>query len=153
MLAKINWIKIKNEYINTGISQRKLAEKHKIPYQTIRDKAIKEKWFDKKKEQQSKIGAKIEQKTADKIVDENVSYAVKLIKISEKAIDALDKAVEQIETMVIEGVAVDTGVVNTYKLRQIVQSVKDMREVISNNADDEKAGTGVVILPEVKNIE
>ena len=98
MLAKIDWIKIKNEYINTNISQRSLAEKYKVPYQTIRDKAIKEKWFDKKKEQRSKIGAKMEQKTAEKIIEaganilvsgssvfngepmENVEYFLKVLK-------------------------------------------------------------------------
>ena len=153
MLAKIDWIKIKNEYINTNISQRSLAEKYKVPYQTIRDKAIKEKWFDKKKEQRSKIGAKMEQKTAEKIIEANVSYAKKLIEISEKTIDAVEKAVEQLEIVVVEGVAVKTGVVNTYKIRQITQSIKDLKDIIApkeNGAGEEdNAQTGVVVLPEV----
>ena len=46
---KPNWGKIRNEYVNGYISYKKLADKHGIPYQTLRDRATKEKWFEKRK--------------------------------------------------------------------------------------------------------
>ena len=65
----IDWIKLRNEYINGNISYRKLAEKHGVNYNTLQDKARKENWFAKKKEQHEKITAKTIQKTAEKIVE------------------------------------------------------------------------------------
>lgn len=65
----IDWLKLKNEYINGNISYRKLAEKYGITFQTLRDRAIKEKWFAKRKEQRHKIDTKTTQKTAEKIAE------------------------------------------------------------------------------------
>ena len=154
-MKKVNWIKIKNEYINTNIRYRSLADKHNIPFTTLRDRAIKEKWFQKRKEQRNKIGAKTEQKTAEKIIEANVSYAEQIISISEKTVEALDKAVGQLETMYIDGESVETGIVNTHKLRQIVQSLKELKDIFSStDKGTEISGTtGVVVLPEVKDCE
>lgn len=59
---KVNWDKIKNEYITSRISYRDLAEKYNVPFQTLRDRAVKEKWFAKRKDFRNKVGTKTEQK-------------------------------------------------------------------------------------------
>ena len=67
MGGKPNWIEIKNEYITSNISQRKLAEKHDIPYITLRQRAEKEKWYAEKKKNMDKVIAMTAQKTMEKI--------------------------------------------------------------------------------------
>lgn len=68
----VNWRKIKAEYIAGGISQRKLAEKHGIPWGTLRVRANKEKWNSKRKVAENKAIQKVEQKTAEIISDNAV---------------------------------------------------------------------------------
>lgn len=63
----VNWKKIKHEYLTTHISQRKLAEKHGVPFGTIRDHAHKEKWNDERIKLQTKLRQKTEQKAIKKI--------------------------------------------------------------------------------------
>lgn len=59
---KVNWDKIKNEYVTTRISYRDIAKKHNVPFQTLRDRAVKEKWFAKRKDFRNKVRTKTEQK-------------------------------------------------------------------------------------------
>ena len=65
----VDWLRIKTEYINGGISYRKLAEKYGISFSVLKDRAVKEKWTDSRKEHTNKIRTKTEQKTAEKISD------------------------------------------------------------------------------------
>ena len=67
---EIDWIKIRNEYISSQISQRKLAEKYNISYSTLKDRSRREKWADSKKIVHCKIAAKTEQKTIEKSAEE-----------------------------------------------------------------------------------
>ena len=65
----VDWLAIKTEYINGGISYRKLAEKYGVTFGTLRSRADKEKWVEQREEQQHKISTKSAQKTAEKISD------------------------------------------------------------------------------------
>lgn len=65
----VDWLKIKNDYINGGGSYRKLAEKYGVKFAALRSRAEKEKWPALKEEQQHKIDTKTAQKTQDKISD------------------------------------------------------------------------------------
>lgn len=40
----VDWAKIRNEYISTGISTRKLAEKYGVSANTLQARAKREKW-------------------------------------------------------------------------------------------------------------
>ena len=63
----VDWLKIKTEYINGDISYRKLAEKHSIPFPTLRDRATNEGWKGQRDKQRNKVIARTEQKTIEKI--------------------------------------------------------------------------------------
>lgn len=52
-----NWKKIEIEYITTDISQRKLAEKYGVSYNTIKRKSAVGGWVDKKNEHHRKVTA------------------------------------------------------------------------------------------------
>lgn len=94
MLA-VNWGKIRNEYINGYISYRKLAEKHEIPFNTLRDVALKENWFDKRKIQREKIVTKTAQKTAEKIAEQESDLAANINKAANELLNKLNIAIAQ----------------------------------------------------------
>ena len=96
----LNWTKIRNEYINGHISQRKLAEKYDIPYQTLRDRALKEKWFDKRKEQREKISAKTAQKVAEKIAEQESDLAANIYSAANELLEKLKIAIAQTDTFI-----------------------------------------------------
>lgn len=62
----VNWKKIKTEYITTDISQRKLADKYKVSYSTIRNRSKNEGWYDEKLRYGSSVVAKAIEKSAAK---------------------------------------------------------------------------------------
>jgi hypothetical protein len=51
-----DWKKIKAEYIKGGISYRKLADKHKVPFGTLTRIAGNEKWGELKRKSGYRIG-------------------------------------------------------------------------------------------------
>lgn len=93
----VEWNKIKTEYINGYISQQKLAEKHGIPYQTLRDRANKEKWRAKRDEQRKKIGKKTEEKTAEKIATAEANRMERINAAADKLLEKIELATEQLD--------------------------------------------------------
>lgn len=94
----VDWLKIRNEYINGGGSYRKLAEKYGISKSTLMQKAAKEKWNEERSIQQIKTEAKAKQKTAEKIAEAAADEAaiksrirVKVLSLAEKWLDGLDE--------------------------------------------------------------
>lgn len=83
--SEVNWNKIKTEYITTAISQRKLAEKYGVPFPTLRDRCVNEKWYEKKKAHRDKVvtnaASRIAEKQTELLVNEfeAASGFVKLI--------------------------------------------------------------------------
>lgn len=135
----IDWIKIKNEYINSNISQRKLAEKYKVSFNTLKDRANKECWSNEKKKQHNKITTETQQKTAEIIVEAEVDRVANIINLSDKISAKIDKAIEQVDKILVDGEIVDAGLIDTYKLRQLVQSLKDVKDIVSFNNDTESS--------------
>lgn len=96
-MARPDWNKLRAEYIAGGISQRKLAEKYNVSFNTLKDKANKEKWAKQQEETYNKATTKAQQKT----VEAAASNAVKLEKARGLAIERCIRALEQMP--------VDTG--------------------------------------------
>lgn len=65
----VDWLAIRNDYINGGGSYRKLAEKYGVNKDTIAVKAKAEGWKEQRSVQTDKIQTKTIQQTADKISD------------------------------------------------------------------------------------
>ena len=95
-----DWIKIRNDYINGHISYRKLAEKHEISFNTLKDRAVAEKWFEKKKEQHNKIEIKTQQKTAEKIAEQTSDLAVDINNAASELLKKLAIAIEQTDLFI-----------------------------------------------------
>ena len=90
-MASVNWLKIKNEYINGNISHRDLAKKHGVSYSAARDHAKKEQWTEKRNKQRSKISEKMEQKTAEKLAEQQASHVVNIAMLNYMVAEALEK--------------------------------------------------------------
>ena len=125
-MANVNWIKIKNEYISTDISQRKLAEKYGISFNTLKAKANKEKWNDEKKKQYHNITTKVQQKTVKKIVEDGVNRVADITRICDKISEKLERAVDLL----------DDDNIDTHKLRQVTQCAKDLREMMKGDINE-----------------
>ena len=97
----VNWNKIRTEYINGNISYRNLAEKHNIAYQTLRDRAVKEKWFDTRKEQRKKISAKTEQKTAEILAKREADRLLRISNAADKLLEKIEAATEQLDQFIV----------------------------------------------------
>lgn len=87
---RIDWAAIRAEYIAGGISQRKLAAKYGVSFNTLKQKANVEKWADLRNDTYNKSTKKAQQKAADTVA----SNAVKLERARGLAIDKLIKALE-----------------------------------------------------------
>ena len=93
----VDWLVIRNDYINGLGSYRELSEKYGISQSTIRKRAAAEKWTDAKEEQRNNIGTKLEQETADTIVKQEAKRTERLLSISDKMIDKIEKAVDELD--------------------------------------------------------
>lgn len=86
----VNWKKIKTEYITTSISQRKIAEKYEIPFPTLRDRCVNEKWYEKKKAHHDKVVTNAVSRIAEKQTDllvEEFETACRFVNLLKNSLD------------------------------------------------------------------
>lgn len=93
----VDWLAIRNDYINGGGSYRKLAEKYGVPFGSLRSRAEKENWPELKKKQLHKISTKTAQKTAEIIVKKEVKRAERMMGIHDQLLDKLEQAVSELD--------------------------------------------------------
>lgn len=120
----MDWKTIKTEYItDESSSYRKLAKKYNVPLNTLQQKAIKEKWFEKKKQSQSKIVAK----SIEKKENEQIDRMARLMTVTDKLLNKIEQTVDRIteEEIVIE----------KSTLKQISGALKDIKEIQGAKTD------------------
>lgn len=151
----LNWNKIRNEYINGHISYEKLAKKHGISIQSIKDRGTKEKWVAQKKEQQTKIQQKTNQKTAEILAEKEAERILRISAAADKLLEKIELATEQLDMYLTKDklkytkVAKDkktqkpiyvdveeeniktvrTERINKAELKQIASALKDLRDI------------------------
>ncbi len=99
---KANWIKIKNEYINSNISYRDLAEKYGVGFSTLEKVARREKWPELRRKQCDKIATKLRQKTADKIVAKELSRLDRINSVADRLLDKMEEAIDQLNNHLVK---------------------------------------------------
>lgn len=138
-MPKTDWITIKNEYINSNISQRKLSEKHRISFNTLKARANKERWADLKKEQHDKTATKLQQKTAEIIVAKEVNRIEKLLKTSDLMQQKIDVCLNQLNMYVdMFGKTHQTEVLDVGRLKKLVSALVDLKNIVTqvDKSDD-----------------
>ena len=89
-----DWTKIKTEYITSdNSSYRKLADKYDIPLGSLYKRAKREKWVELKKQSGDRRIAK----TVSAIEEKEVSKMKRIQDITDKLLDKLEKAVEELD--------------------------------------------------------
>ena len=93
----VDWLAIRNDYINGGGSYRKLADKYSVSFNTLQDRAKREDWKSLKNSQQDKITTESRQKTADAIVQGEVDRVTRLLAISDALLTKIEQAVGELD--------------------------------------------------------
>lgn len=97
MKKDVDWRKIRNEYITTDISQRKLAKKYDVPYNTLQCRARREEWTKQKNEAQCRIESKSRQKIEEKIVEKEVDRITRILNLSDMLADRVEQAIGELD--------------------------------------------------------
>lgn len=130
----VDWLKIKTEYINGNISYRKLAEKHGIPFPTLRDRAVGEGWKTLRNNQHNEVVTRTEQKTIEKISDNESEIAAIKSRLKLRIYEQLE------ERMSAENI-------EPADFRRLVQSYKDMCDIKED--DNQRSAEGVTVIIDV----
>ena len=93
----VDWIAVKNEYINGNDGYRKLAEKYGIPFGTLRARAQKEKWPKLREKQRHRIGTKTAQKTAEAIARQEANRVARIHAASDELLLRIEQAIQELD--------------------------------------------------------
>ncbi len=129
----VDWLKIKTEYINdTSATYRSLAEKHRVSQRSIAAHAVEENWVKLRKQQESDTALKIQQKTVEKISDNESEIAAIKSRLRLKIYEQLEQRINEEE---LDG--------NDF--RRLVQSYKDMCDIKDDGEEGKSEGVTVII--------
>lgn len=115
----MDWTKIKAEYIKGGTSYRKLADKHNVPFGTLRNVAAKEKW----RELRDKTRLKTDTKLTDAVSKIETDRLVRIHKVA-------DDLLKQLELIVSDFKTADL-IMDKQCLKQITGALKDIKDIQS----------------------
>ena len=122
----VDWLAIRNDYINGGGSYRSIAKKYGVTFSVLKDKAVKGKWAEAKREHENKIRTEAERKTQEKISDALSDEAAKKVRLRT---GLLDMAINWLE-------ANKEGVFDTGDFRRMVQSCIDLGVMDTQGGDE-----------------
>lgn len=111
----VDWLTIRNDYINGGGSYRKLAEKYGVSFAVLKDKAVGEKWKQAKEQHANSIRTETEQKARDKISDALSDEAASKVRIRVRLLEMGENWLNNLEE-----------ITDTNEFRRMVQSFADM---------------------------
>lgn len=131
-----DWKKIKSEYIAGGISYRKLADKHGVPFNTLKTHAVKEGWNELRQQTSQKAATKIVEIESDKQADR----MKRLLTVSDKLLTAVEDAVNAFQ--------VGELLLDKSALKQLSSTIKDIKEIqnIKTQLDIEEQKARIAIL-------
>lgn len=132
----MDWNTIKREYIAGGISYRKLAEKHGVPFSNLKRAALKEGWHDLREQAKQKAATKIVEIESDKQADR----MKRLLTVSDELLIVVENAVRSIT---LGELVVDKSV-----LKSLSGTIKDIKEIqnIKTQLDIEEQKARIAIL-------
>lgn len=107
----MDWKRIKAEYIAGGTSYRKLAEKHNVPFGTLRRVAEREGWTQKR----AQVAQEADTKMIETISDDAAEKATSIS-------DAADRLLEQVISLVKD-------CTSPQMLKQLTSALRDLKEI------------------------
>lgn len=130
---RIDWNAIRAEYIGGGISQRKLAAKHGVSFNTLKDIANKEGWHDSREQARNKATTTAQQKVASSAAENAVIAA----RIQKALLLKIERAVNKMPMDATEVKVVDGQKTVVFRLRDLASSYKDMTENVKQQEDSD----------------
>lgn len=176
---RIDWKKIKAEYVTGEISLANIAKKYGVSASAVQKKSVKEKWAAEKRKQHKKAADKVAKKLNDKNVRKTVSdiervcsATSKLIAKINRAIDEVDKCekvtvrtkktktegindkgqAEEIEETAREtDIEIYKGLVDTKSIAEISKSLLNIKQVLAGTEQEESnKEINIIELPEMQ---
>lgn len=120
----VNWDEIRAEYIRGGISQRKLAAKHGVSFNTLIKRANVQKWNSQRADTYNKITKRVQQKTADIVADNATLAAGIKRKLLERINNLLDTIPEGMTSTELQ--QYEKGKKKIFKLKDLTSMYKDL---------------------------
>lgn len=119
---KIDWIKIKKDYLFKNIPLRELAEKHKVSFSAVKDHCVKEKWVEQREETQRKIDTETQRKTLDTEIARNVATNEEHISLYNEGLKVVKDILKVYQIQASEGKR--RGNVNPFNLEKIFSCIE-----------------------------
>ena len=108
----MDWNKLKAEYIAGGTSYRKLAEKYKVSFNTLKTIAIKEKWAELKQQANNDATTKM----VNTIAKDISKKSIKIDDVADKLLDKISDLLENFE-------------LDTQSIKHLTSSLKDIKDI------------------------
>ena len=134
--SMVDWKKIKAEYLKGGTSYRKLAEKHGVPFGTLRKVAAKEEWA----QLRAQVDTETDTKIAKAEVDRRVSRYERMTTVTDKLLELVEKAISELQTGEL--------VLDKTVFKQISGTLKDIKDIqsIKSELDIEEQKAKIALL-------
>ena len=97
MGRRIDWVKIKQEYIESNITLEELAKKHTVSFSTIRQKSAKEGWTTEKNIFRTKIEQKYQEQKSDHLASEASNFDNQCLRVARSAIEIVEKQIASLQ--------------------------------------------------------
>ena len=158
---KTDWERIEEDFLATGLSYRALAEKHGLSLSTVKKRAAEGRWQERllNLRREERTGAS----TGGKLLELRENRRALLLNTADDLLEKLRLALDQLEPE------------NTPALASLTRTLKDLRELLGLRKDaldleeqqaridkmrseirkteEEEAPAGVLILPEIRDVE
>ena len=168
-MGDIDWVKIRTEYVTTGISQRELANKYNLSLSGISKKAKAEDWVKKRESYQNRRATKVERKVIERDVEKTWTQMERLAKATDKLLEKVEIAIEQLDKVIVvetvntvKNIKLKNGnkrvttksrkaksskvsVLDRKGLQELSTTLKNIKDIITVTGDEEEDEGGGVI--------
>ena len=115
---RVDWNAIRAEYISGGISQRQLAKKHGVSFNTLKYKAQAEGWESRRQETYHNITTSLPQKVAEATIDTAIDNATASERCRAKVYHLFELCAENMER---------SGHITAQSVRHLSAALKDLQ--------------------------
>lgn len=178
--TKIEWTKIRSDYLSGNFSYRELAQKYNIPFSTIAKKGKKNGWVSLKEKRRNRIDTKVAQKIEEEEVENILNDIERVCNVAKSLIAKAEKATEELQNynlktkktekttkykprtkqkmpikeseIISEEITIGEGIIDTKRMKEISSALLDIKNILSTNSNENDEETGIIILPEQEDL-
>lgn len=93
----VDWLRIKNDYINGLGSYRKLAEQYGVSVDAVKKRAAAEQWKKERTNYAPKLHQKVQERTAEIIAEKEANRVSRLLSLSDQLADRVEQAIQELD--------------------------------------------------------